>query len=279
MRDVIYETATNSVIKMLDTAGKDWKRSWSIRGNRNIKTNNLYRGVNSFLVGAAGFDSPFWGTYNQWKSKKSYVKRGEKATPIVFFEYMPWKNIDGSIRTKKNGDPKYYRLMREYSIFNYDQTGGQWHPPEMVENENKKFDHVDTYIANTDCEVKYGQDQACYSPLGDYIGMPDIEQFDSSEEYYGVFLHELIHWTGIKDRCNRCSDYAFEELVAELGSIFLGMELEVQVSPQPSNVKYLNNWLEKLEQDKSLIFSASGHAQHAVNYCNKLQESTMVKAA
>jgi len=288
MSQETYDKATKSVIEMLGTAGKNWKQPWQVRGNHNVVTRKLYRGTNSFLTEVAGFDSTFWGTYRQWRDKNSYVKKGEKATAIVFYEYVPWKNIDGTIRTKKNGEPKYYRLEKEYKIFNCEQTAGDWTPPEMVENQT--FDHVDTYISNTGCKVKYGSDSAHYHTVNDDISMPDIEQFDSSEKYYSVYLHELIHWTGHKDRCNRkdkkfttssggLSLYAFEELIAELGAIFLGLQLGFQTSPQPNNLKYLNNWLRELGQDNKLIFRASGYAQSAVNYCNELQKSVMTKKA
>ena len=282
MKDTVYETATNNVIKMLEEAGKDWTKSWSLKGNRNVATNKPYQGVNSFMVAFSQYSSPFWGTYKQWMSKNSYVKKGEKGTPIIFFNYIQKKNKDGSIFVNDNGKTESFPLMRTYNIFNYDQVEGEWEQPEII-NTNENFEHVDQYILNTECKVKYGQDQAYYSPIEDCIGMPDIEQFDSSENYYGVHLHELIHWTKKESRCNRLNErfekkmgkeytYAFEELIAELGSIFLGIDLNLQTTPRPDNAKYLNCWLERLRQDKRFIFSASSYAQKAVNYCNKLQE-------
>ena len=66
-----------------------------------------------------------------------------------------------------------------------------------------------------------------YSPSGDYIGMPALSQFTSTDTYYSTLFHEPTHWTGTHNRCNRemgkrfgDKQYAIEELVAELGAIF-----------------------------------------------------------
>ena len=66
-----------------------------------------------------------------------------------------------------------------------------------------------------------------YSPSGDYIGMPALSQFTSTDTYYSTLFHEPTHWTGTHSRCNRemgkrfgDKQYAIEELVAELGAIF-----------------------------------------------------------
>ena len=284
-RQDMYTTATDNVITMLETAGKDWSKSWTIKGNCNVVTGKPYQGINAFMIAYAPFSSPFWGTYKQWASKECQVQKGEKGTDIIFFNYIQKKNKDGSIFINDNGSQESFPLLRGYKIFNFDQVEGKWTPPEEKEiDENIRFDHVDYYVANTEAEIQHGQDQAFYSPLSDYIGMPDLEQFKDSESYYSVLLHELMHWTKTEKRCNRLNErfekrmgkehsYAFEELVAELGSIFLGIELKVQATPQPTNAKYLNSWLERLKQDKRFIFSASSYAQKAVTFCNKLQES------
>ena len=53
--------------------------------------------------------------------------------------------------------------------------------------------------------------------------MPDFDTFRTDIDYYSVLAHEIIHWTGADQRLNRKlsqerQSYAFEELVAELGS-------------------------------------------------------------
>jgi antirestriction protein ArdC len=64
--------------------------------------------------------------------------------------------------------------------------------------------------------------------------MPPIATFYSAAGYYGTLAHELIHWTGHDRRLERIKTfadrkaYAFEELVAEIGACFLGVQLGVE---------------------------------------------------
>ena len=70
---------------------------------------------------------------------------------------------------------------------------------------------------------------AFYSPLCDYISTPEDVQFNSPTAWFATVAHEFTHWTGHKSRTNRSNEkqkdgragYAFEELVAELGAVFL----------------------------------------------------------
>jgi antirestriction protein ArdC len=45
-------------------------------------------------------------------------------------------------------------------------------------------------------QIKHGGSEAFYAPVNDYIQMPKLEHFKSSESYYAVLFHELIHSTG-----------------------------------------------------------------------------------
>lgn len=76
--------------------------------------------------------------------------------------------------------------------------------------------------------IKHNIRGCYYSPTEDYISIPPIRDFDSKEEYYSALFHEIIHWTGHPSRLNReasgrygSEDYAYEELVAELGAAYL----------------------------------------------------------
>ena len=75
--------------------------------------------------------------------------------------------------------------------------------------------------------------------------------------------HELLHATGGKNRLNRedrnakfgNQSYAFEELVAEIGSLFMSEELGIPHDMKRMNdhAKYVNNWIEVLNNDKKCI--------------------------
>lgn len=113
----------------------------------------------------------------------------------------------------------------------------------------------------------------------DCIELPERERFagtdtsSPSESYYGVLLHELTHWSGAPHRLNRVfgkrfgdSAYAFEELVAELGSAFLCSRFEIRNEPRYDHMTYLSSWLDVLGRDTRAIFLAAGLAQRATDY-------------
>ena len=75
----------------------------------------------------------------------------------------------------------------------------------------------------------------------------------------------MTHWTGSKKRLDRnlqnsfgSKNYAFEELVAELGSAFLLATLNVEGEYQHES--YIESWLKKLKDDNKFIFKASSLA-------------------
>ena len=80
--------------------------------------------------------------------------------------------------------------------------------------------------------IREAGEKAFYRPSTDEIYLPERTRFASEIEFYSVALHELTHWTGAKHRLARdfanrfgTEAYAFEELIAELGSAFLNAEL------------------------------------------------------
>ena len=115
--------------------------------------------------------------------------------------------------------------------------------------------------------------------MDDYINLPSPEFFKdtcgstTTQNYYSTAFHELVHWTGAEKRLNReqkhkfaSKDYAFEELVAELGAAMLCASTGVESSPREDHAIYIQNWLKALKDDKKFIFSASSQAQKAADY-------------
>ena len=98
-------------------------------------------------------------------------------------------------------------------------------------------------------------------------------------------LHELTHWTGHKSRLARTKgrqfgdkDYAFEELVAELGSAFLMADFGLVGDVQHES--YIANWLQVLKNDKRFIFKAASQASKAFTYLKEyVEDESQLKAA
>lgn len=97
----------------------------------------------------------------------------------------------------------------------------------------------------------------------------------SDADYWATLLHELVHASGHAKRLNRegitsslsrFGDpiYAFEELIAELGSAFLCAELGVYGEVQHES--YFASWLKTLKEDKHAIFRASRQAREACEF-------------
>lgn len=72
------------------------------------------------------------------------------------------------------------------------------------------------------------------------------------------------------------SDYAFEELIAELGAVYLCAESGILFRTIENSAKYLKGWhkrlLGKLEEDNKFFFKAAASAQKGSNYILNLDE-------
>lgn len=84
--------------------------------------------------------------------------------------------------------------------------------------------------------------------------------------------HELCHWTGHPSRLDRSlrnkfgsKDYAFEELVAEIGAAFVGARLGIVGDHIDNHAAYIGSWLKALKDDKRAIFRAASLAQAAAD--------------
>ena len=80
----------------------------------------------------------------------------------------------------------------------------------------------------------------------------------------------MTHSTGhasrlARDFSGRFGDaaYAFEELVAELGSAFLGADLGILNATLPDHADYLAHWIKILREDKKAILTAAAQASKA----------------
>ena len=108
----------------------------------------------------------------------------------------------------------------------------------------------------------------------------------ATENYYAVLLHELTHWSGGEKRLNReftgnqkLKAYAFEELIAELGSAFLCAQFDIKQQGRNDHIQYIKSWLVGLRNDKKYIFKASAQAQKAVEFLNQLNTPDNAEAA
>jgi antirestriction protein ArdC len=268
-----------------------WQMPWHRTGTditrpRNVATKNPYHGINVPALWAAasekGYTSGWWGSYKQWLQVGGQVRRGEKASPIVF-----WKKIQKTLEDQATGETRTetFPIARPWSLFNAEQQDGWTEPePPKPESPAEVIEHVRRFIANTLAEIRSGGERAYYNVAGDYIQMPPIERFlgtetsTPTEAFHSTTLHELTHWSGSEKRLNRdfsgrfgSETYSFEELVAELGSAFLCSDLRISDVPRDDHARYLRSWIKVLRDDKKAIFTAASQATKAAEFLHSLQ--------
>jgi antirestriction protein ArdC len=134
--------------------------------------------------------------------------------------------------------------------------------------------------------VNHGGNSAFFTPSHDFIQMPHLEQFHNENSYSSTLLHELTHWSGAKTRLARdmsgrfgSTAYAKEELIAELGSVFLCSSLGIEIDTQ-QHAAYLQSWIKGLKEDNQFLFKSAASAQRAHNYLlERVAESAKDQAA
>ena len=277
----IGQELTEAIKAMMLEHGTDWTKPFQALATvpTNAVTGKPYRGLNALWLGLIGVQ---WAAgYKQWQTIGANVVKGGKSVAIT--APMP-------IKDKEDPTKIAALLFRAAAIFPSSQVTG-WQPP-LIDNGGDTTEvlaEVDAYVANTGARITEGN-AAFYVPSQDYINVPprwafsETDTSTSTETYYSTLLHELIHWTSHKSRCARLDDkskrgYAFEELVAEIGSVLLSVRLGVSPTVRADHAKYLNNWLKALDDDQSYITDAAKLAQKAIDYLDSLQPVELEQAA
>jgi antirestriction protein ArdC len=269
----VYSVITDRIIEKLKQGIVPWKKPWRTNGVEptNMVSGKAYRGVNVFLLGCSGFPSPYWVSYKQASELGGQVRKGEKSTPAVF-----WKIMKESPGTPEE---KTIPLLRYYSVFNVSQCDGLEakipQPVETLRHEPIKesvgiVDGMPLRPSIVDAS------RAAYRQSDDIVMMPQLGVFSTPEDYYATLFHELIHSTMHASRLNRrepkgthhfgSSNYAKEELIAEMGANFLGERCGIQAKTEDNSASYIANWLHALNDDKKLVVMAAAKAQKAAEF-------------
>ena len=280
----IYQEVTNSIIEQLENGAAPWIKPWSAdsTADKNIVSQKPYAGINRLILGMSAmsqsFNTPVWGSFKQWQALGASVKKGEKGTKIIFYSPITKEN-------KATGDSETYNLIKAYFVFNASQVDGIEIAPVSVPD--IPFDSIyeaEQRIAKTGAVISHGGDAAFYSPSHDKIQLPNKATFQDAGSYYATAFHELTHWTSAKTRLDRTlgtkfgnPEYAFEELVAEMGAAFLCQDYRIK--GELRHAGYIQHWLKACRSDDKAIFKASALAQKAANYINLLDEQSLAIAA
>ncbi|MBX9495296.1 DUF1738 domain-containing protein [Yersinia enterocolitica] len=262
----------------------------------NAITGRAYSGINVLLLWIdaedKGVTSHRWLTFKQALDVGGNVRKGEKSTLVTLFKPFEKKETDEQGRPlfdeQGNALISKRNFMTSFHLFNVEQCenlpeklltpvrviGESGETPEQYDIE--RIQRAEQVVACSGVPVVHRhQNRAFYSPGADRITMPEAVQFHRPADYYSTLLHELVHSTGHISRLSRegitsfsrrFGDpvYAFEELVAEIGSAFLCAEVGIQGDVQHES--YIASWLKALKEDKKVIFQASRFAREAFEY-------------
>jgi len=278
-RDV-YSRVTAQIINAIEQGVGNWRMPWHTSGRYafspiNITSRKPYRGINTVCLWAAaqakGYERGEWATYQQWQDRAAHIRKGEKATTVVFWKFAHDATETDDGESSKSGS----RLLftRGYSVFNAAQVDGYTPKPDPDMPMPERIAHAEAFFYAIGADLRHEGNQAFYAPESDYIQMPPFGAFREGIAYYSTLAHEHTHWTAPAARCHRelgkrfgDNAYAAEELIAELGAAFTCAHLGLSTEPREDHAQYLASWLRVLKADSRAIFAAASKAQQACDW-------------
>ncbi len=284
----VYEHFTKLILDKLEQGIIPWYQPWNSNGlPSNYLTKKPYRGINLWLLVSLNHDLPYYLTFQQAKELGGMVKKGSKAIPVCYWNFVyKHKESGRTIPEGLLGDYPIDSLtkvcfLKEYKVFPIEQIEGiDWELPEIGENQSLPvLDRCESvYNGMFDPpRLIHEKEEAYYHPNLDLINLPSKPRFRTAEDYYAVLFHELVHSTGHKNRLNRpgveeidyfgSENYSNEELIAEMGAGFLcGFSGIQQARLVENQAAYIQSWIARLKNNKQLLIDAASKAQKAVDY-------------
>lgn len=272
----IYQHITDRIIAALETGKKTGEKLWNGAGEGaglpiNYSTQRAYTGINVLILWDAarrnGFSSNAWLTYKQAADLGGQVRQSEKAELAIFYKPLEKEAVNTDAgEVERDRIP----MLKAFYLFNLDQIDGLDKPAMEAPTEFTAIEHAERVLQMSGARITIGGTRAFYQRAEDAIILPDKYRFAKAENFYAVALHELTHWVGHSSRLNRefgtrfgDEAYAFEELVAEIGSAFLNAELGFIDATLENHASYVDSWVTVLKRDKKAIVSAAALAAKA----------------
>ncbi|MGJ4951461.1 ArdC family protein [Bradyrhizobium sp. HKCCYLS20291] len=283
-RASLYEEITTKIIGKLEAGRVPWVQPWGTQAAkaqlalpRNATTGRPYSGINVLILWGAviehGFAGQSWLTFRQALSVGGHVRKGERGVSLVYADrFVP---SDERQRAREVGEEaQAIPFLKRFTVFNTDQCDGLPEelataapppPPGAVEPV------VETLIANSGVDFRIGGHRAFYAPAEDFVQVPPPAAFFEPINWHRTALHELAHASGHSSRLNRdlsgrfgSSQYAFEELIAEITSAFSCAALGIV--PTVRHADYIGTWLDVLREDNRAIVRAASQASRVADY-------------
>ena len=278
MNTNIYAAVTDRILKQLVAGQVPWRKTWACGLPKSLASGKEYRGVNILVLGTTDFRSRYWATFREAQRLGGHVRKGERATPVIYWKWRTPEEI--AKRVAQTGNEEIAPCVPFVStVFNLDQTEGVARPEDDIQHRREDrlrlADQMFDVMPDKPEIVHTLTAQPIYSPHLDRVTLPHLSQFESADDYYATLFHELIHSSGHPRRLNRFAEaegdgvekYSFEELVAEFGAAFLcgfaGIENPDTHAQQAS---YIEGWARVFRQDTRVLVRAASAAQRAADY-------------
>lgn len=287
-RSDVYQKFTELIISKLDQGIIPWRKPWNDMGApSNYFTKKSYQGINLWLLASYGHKYPFYLTFRQAKNLGGKIKKGAKACPICFWNFVYIDKETGNKIPEKEvmNFPKEriskHTFLREYKVFPIEEIEGiEWELPSITKDPlipiNKQCHQIWENMHHKPNLINQGS-EAYYRKDLDEITMPSKNLISQAEAYYGVLFHEMIHSTGHESRLMRkgimephlfgSAEYSKEELIAEMGAGYLNNLTGILNEELLENsTAYIKHWITEFKNDKHLLIKAATQAQKAVDY-------------
>ncbi len=175
----IHQQITNQIVAAIDAGAGEFRLPWH-RSAGNI--------LALWAAGdAKGYESGTWGTYKQWAEAGAQVRKGERASHVVFYKETTVAADEGS------EDETGTRLFaRATPVFAAEQVEGYAAPalPEPPANPVEPIERAEAFVAATGAIIHHGGSLAFYRRSTDNIHLPTREAFigtatsTAAEAYY-----------------------------------------------------------------------------------------------
>ena len=282
----MYDEMTKQILDALlglslNPDSKTWQFPWRNPEAyaRNPTSGRIYQGTNQMLLqltaSARGYQTSRWAGAGQWKKRGGKISAKDLSTKGVKV-LVPQR---GRESVDLNGNivsgPKTYKVMEVFNVAEVKGLPEKFYALEDVEiNKEQRLQDLETVIQEIGpAFVESKGSQAFYRPGTDKIHMPAFEQFKDALAFYGTAMHETVHWTSHPSRLDRKlgktfgdEGYAFEELIAEIGSAFAMGSMGLEPVIREDHILYLNAWMKKLQSDPTAVHRAILQAQQANDY-------------
>lgn len=236
-------------------------------------TGKNYRGINALILNYYGSGSMEYITFNQASKLSAKIKKGEKSLPILHFQLYNFTQ-KREAQDDDSKEDKIAPIVKKFSVFEISQTDSLTSKRNIstnsdIESSDEIDKKVEKYFSNTGIKFIHKIGCGSFIPSRSLVTVPDVSYYKAPNEYYSTLFHEIVHSTmlALEREDDRAEEYAYEELVAEIGAMFLCQQFSIAHSALERNsVSYIMGWADKLRENSKWLLSASSDAQKAVDF-------------